>query len=56
MLLYLSTETKGRVFPRIAGALNPGGLFVMGAGETVIGQTRLFEPSKRHRGCYEVAA
>ncbi len=56
VLLYLSTETKGRVFPRIAGALNPGGLFVMGAGETVIGQTRLFEPSKRHRGCYEVAA
>jgi chemotaxis protein methyltransferase CheR len=56
VLLYLSTETKGLVFPRIAGALRPGGLFVMGAGETVIGQTRLFEPSKRHRGCYELAA
>lgn len=55
VLLYLSGETKAAVFPRIAGVLGPGGLLVMGAGETVIGQTRLFEPSKRHRGCYEVA-
>jgi chemotaxis protein methyltransferase CheR len=54
VLLYLSTETKALVFPRIAAAMRPGGLFVMGAGETVIGQTRLFEPSKRHRGCYEL--
>ncbi len=53
VLLYLSTETKGLVFPRIAAVMQPGGVFVMGAGETVIGQTRLFEPSKRHRGCYE---
>lgn len=56
VLLYLSGETKAAVFPRIAGVLRPGGLFIMGAGETVIGQTRLFEPSKRYRGCYEVAA
>lgn len=54
VLLYLSGETKAAVFPRIAGVLGPGGLLVMGAGETVIGQTRLFEPSKRQRGCYEV--
>ncbi|WP_380780701.1 CheR family methyltransferase [Sphingomonas sp. R86520] len=53
VLLYLSAETKNEVFPKIAAALKPDGVFVMGAGETVIGQTRLFEPSKRFRGCYE---
>jgi chemotaxis protein methyltransferase CheR len=55
VLLYLSTEAKAQVFPRIAAAMRPGGVFVMGAGETVIGQTRLFEPSGRYRGCYELA-
>jgi chemotaxis protein methyltransferase CheR len=53
VLLYLSADTKKQVFPKIAAALKPGGVFVMGAGETVIGQTRLFEPSKRFRGLYE---
>jgi chemotaxis protein methyltransferase CheR len=53
VMLYLSADTKKQVFPKIAAALKPGGVFVMGAGETVIGQTRLFEPSKRFRGLYE---
>lgn len=53
VLLYLSPTTKGEVFDRLAGALRPDGMLVMGAGETVIGQTRLFEPSRRHRGFYE---
>jgi chemotaxis protein methyltransferase CheR len=53
VMLYLSSDTKEQVFPKIASALKPGGVFVMGAGETVIGQTRLFEPSKRFRGLYE---
>ena len=55
VLLYLATPTKLDVFDRIAAALRPGGMLVMGAGETVIGQTRLFEPSKRFRGFYELA-
>ncbi len=56
VLLYLSTDTKGQVFPKLAAALNPGGTLVMGAGETVIGQTPLFEPSKRFRGFYHAAS
>lgn len=56
VLLYLSSDTKGQVFRKIAAALKPDGLFVMGAGETVIGQTPLFEPSKRFRGLYETLA
>ncbi len=56
VLLYLSSDTKLDVFPKVAAAMRPGGLLVMGAGETVIGQTRVFEPSKRFRGCYETPA
>ena len=55
VLLYLSGATKSVVFARLAEALRPDGLLVLGAGETVIGQTRLFEPSKPHRGCYAAA-
>lgn len=55
VLLYLSPAIKAGVFDRLAAALRPDGLLVLGAGETVIGQTRLFEPSKRFRGFYETA-
>lgn len=54
VLLYLSADTKAAVFPKIAKALKPGGVLVMGAGETVIGQTSAFAPSKRFRGFYEM--
>lgn len=56
VLLYFAPEVKARVFASLAGALRPGGLLVLGAGETVIGQTRLFEPSRRFRGLYEKTA
>ncbi len=56
VLLYLAPDMKARVFATLAAALRPGGLLVLGAGETVIGQTRLFEPSRRHRGLYEKVA
>lgn len=53
VLLYLSAAAKPTVFAALADALRPGGLLVLGAGETVIGQTRMFEPSRRLRGLYE---
>ena len=52
VLLYLATPAKAEVFARIADALRPDGLLVLGAGETVIGQTDRFEPSPRLRGFY----
>lgn len=55
VLLYLAAPTKIDVFGRIAESLRGDGILVLGAGETVIGQTRLFEPSRRFRGFYEVA-
>jgi len=33
--------------------MRPGGLLVLGAGETVIGQTDAFRPSPPYRGLYE---
>jgi len=52
VLLYLSPELKAQCFGRFARALRPGGTLVLGAGETVIGQTAMFEPSPVHRGFY----
>ena len=53
VLLYLSATTKAEVFARFASVIRPGGTLVLGAGETVIGQTRAFEPSRTLRGLYE---
>ena len=53
VLFYLDPALRVLVFERLASALRPGGLLVLGAGETVIGQTPAFEPSRRYRGMYE---
>jgi chemotaxis protein methyltransferase CheR len=53
VLIYLSAPLKEQVFATIAGALRPGGTLFLGAGETVIGQSGLFEPSRRFRGAYD---
>lgn len=53
VLLYLSGPSKAQVFAKLAQVLRPGGVLVLGAGETVIGQTGDFAPSLRYRGMYE---
>jgi len=53
VLLYLSQAHRVQVFERMAEVIRPGGLLVLGAGETVIGQTRAFTPSGRFKGFYE---
>lgn len=53
VLLYLSASLRTRVFDRLAEVARPGALLVLGAGETVIGQTEAFRPSQRYRGLYE---
>lgn len=55
VLLYLSPERRWQVFASLARVIRPGGLLVLGAGETVIGQTDAFVPSQRYRGLYEPA-
>ncbi|MET3825949.1 chemotaxis protein methyltransferase CheR [Sphingomonas sp. PvP055] len=53
VLLYLSPERRRYVLDQFATVVRPGGLLVLGAGETVIGQTEAFRPSPRYRGLYE---
>lgn len=51
-LLYFSTEMKRLAFARLAQALAPDGALMLGAGETVIGQTDRFVSDPKHRGLY----
>jgi chemotaxis protein methyltransferase CheR len=55
VLLYLSPASRRLVLERIASTLRPDGLLVLGAGETVIGQSDCFRPSQSYRGLYELA-
>lgn len=55
VLLYFPLPLRHSVFERLALALRPGGVLVLGAGETVIGQSELFAPSERFRGFYRLA-
>lgn len=56
VLFYLAPDLRPRVLDAIADSLRPGGLLMLGAGETVIGQSDRFAPSKRFRGLYELVA
>jgi chemotaxis protein methyltransferase CheR len=52
VLLYLDTETRERAFERLASAMAPDGWLMLGAGETVIGQTKKLVADKDTRGLY----
>lgn len=52
VMLYFSLPLRRQVFDRLAAAIRPGGLLVLGAGETVIGLTDHFTPSEAFRGFY----
>ncbi|WEK45088.1 MAG: protein-glutamate O-methyltransferase CheR [Candidatus Sphingomonas colombiensis] len=55
VLFYLTPALRTRVLTRLADAMRPGGLLMLGAGETVIGLSDRFVPSTRFRGFYELA-
>lgn len=55
VLLYFTPAMRRTVFDTLSSAIRPGGLLVLGAGETVIGQTEHFTPSERFRGFYRAA-
>lgn len=55
VLFYFPVAVRGIVLERLAAALHPDGILVLGAGETVIGQTEAFRPSERYRGFYQPA-
>ena len=54
VLLYLSPEKKTLAFERIAGAMADDGWLMLGAGETVIGQTSKLGSDINARGLYRI--
>lgn len=52
VLMYLQPASRRTVFDRLAVALEPGGVLMLGAGETVIGQTDRFASHPQWRGLY----
>lgn len=52
VLMYFPVTVRTKVFERLSDALAPGGLLVLGAGETVIGQTDRFTSDAALRGLY----
>jgi chemotaxis protein methyltransferase CheR len=55
LLLYLTPERRRLAFEGLGRALAPDGLLMLGAGETVIGQTERFRLHPEHRGLYAAA-
>ena len=52
VLLYFSAECRTRVFDRLASAIAPGGWLMLGAGETIVGQTDRFKQAGDIVGLY----
>ncbi len=52
VLLYLSADKKAVAFEKLGSAMAPDGWLVLGAGETVIGNTRSLGADKNIRGFY----
>jgi chemotaxis protein methyltransferase CheR len=55
LLLYFAAPMRTKAFARMRAMLAPHGFLVLGAGETVLGQTDQFVASQRMRGAYEAA-
>mgnify|MGYP006197645065 CR=1 FL=1 len=54
VLLYFSAPMRRTVFSRLAEASRPDSVLMLGAGETVIGQTEDFASDTTHRTCAPV--
>ena len=52
VLLYFSPAARSAAFDRLGQAIAPDGALMLGAGETVIGQTDAFESDPECRGLY----
>jgi chemotaxis protein methyltransferase CheR len=52
VLLYFSADVRRLVFARMASAIQPDGLLMLGAGETAMGQTDQFVSDYECRGFY----
>lgn len=53
VLLYFDPATRKTAFDRLQSALATDGFLMLGAGETVVGQTESFQPSPARASIYE---
>ena len=56
VLLYFAPDMRRMAFGRLAEAMAPDGTLMLGAGETVIGQTERFVSDPEFRGLYRSSA
>lgn len=56
VLLYFDRPTRAGAFARLASAVMPDGFLMLGAGETVVGQTDRFVPAARRASFFEPVA
>jgi chemotaxis protein methyltransferase CheR len=54
VLLYLNAEKRRAAFDRLASAMAPDAWLMLGAGETVIGQTKRLKSDPQARGLYRL--
>ena len=52
VLFYFPPAMRARAYQTLRSAVRDGGALLLGAGETVIGQTDAFVPCARIRGLY----
>ena len=53
VLLYFDAATREKAFECLHGAVAADGFIMLGAGETVVGQTQLFTPAEGRASLYE---
>ena len=52
VLIYFDQDTKIGIFERLSKMIEPDGVLVLGAAETVVGLTDAFKPYPERRGLY----
>jgi chemotaxis protein methyltransferase CheR len=52
VLIYFDPDTKSGIFDRLARAIEPDGMLVLGAAESVVGISDAFKPYPERRGLY----
>ncbi len=55
VLLYFDRQVRADAFARLATAVMPDGFLMLGAGETVVGQTSRFSPTSHRASFFEPA-
>jgi len=53
VLIYFDQETKISIFERMSRVIEPDGMLMLGAAESVVGITDAFRPYPDRRGLYQ---